>query len=420
MTMFAASLTTAVRVGLETLRANPLRSLLSTLGVIMGVASLVGVLALGDGLESFGRGMIEEEGMQLLVVQARTTRELDGVTVNRESYPTLTSADAASLESALPIGSQVGMLLNGPSTVQGSAGGEPRGVQLTALLPADAFLPPQPLAAGRFFTAEEARAGEPLVVLAHDLAAALAAPAPADSMLGSRVSVGGREMRVVGVLAALDHPAPGGFLAAFVPVDSASAIMLPSTRPRVPQLVVHAPTIEDVDSVKMAMERWAVGRWPDWREEVTIAAPRAERIAQLQDGVLIFKLAMGAFTSISLLVGGIGIMNVLLASVSERTREIGVRRTVGARRSDILVQFLAESVVVSAIGSVVGAAVGLAGAFGVTALMRSQTRMEVYAAFSWQTLAVAALAALAVGLAFGTYPARRAARLSPIDAIRHE
>jgi putative ABC transport system permease protein len=136
--------------------------------------------------------------------------------------------------------------------------------------------------------------------------------------------------------------------------------------------------------------------------------------------MLLFKLLMGAITGISLLVGGIGIMNVLLASVAERTREIGIRKAAGARRRDVLLQFLAESVAITGLGSVVGVLLGLGGAFGVTAIMRARADAPVYAAFSWGTVAVAVLAAVTVGVVFGIYPALRAARLSPIDAIRHE
>src|SRR5688500_10001047 len=152
-----------------------------------------------------------------------------------------------------------------------------------------------------------------------------------------------------------------------------------------------------------------------------VVTTNESRLDQLSRGILVFKLFMGAITGISLLVGGIGIMNVLLASVTERTREIGVRKAMGARRRDILMQFLAESVAISGAGSLLGVALGLSGAFAIVAVIRAQAQ-AVYldATFSWSTVMSAAISAIAIGLTFGTYPARRAARLSPIDAIRHE
>src|SRR5690606_24911352 len=143
-------------------------------------------------------------------------------------------------------------------------------------------------------------------------------------------------------------------------------------------------------------------------------------LAQLEQGMLVFKLAMGAFASISLIVGGIGIMNVLLAAVAERTREIGIRKATGARHRDILIQFLAESVAITSVGSAIGVVVGLTGAMLITWIMRSQTEAMIYAAVTWQTMAVCAFIAVAIGVVFGMVPALRAARLSPIDAIRHE
>ena len=136
--------------------------------------------------------------------------------------------------------------------------------------------------------------------------------------------------------------------------------------------------------------------------------------------MLLFRLLMAAITGISLVVGGIGIMNVLLASVAERTREIGIRKAVGARRRDILLQFLAESVTITGVGSAFGTALGLGAAYAITAVMRAQTQAIIYAATTAQTLAISALMAVLVGVAFGCYPALRAARLAPIDAIHME
>jgi putative ABC transport system permease protein len=190
--------------------------------------------------------------------------------------------------------------------------------------------------------------------------------------------------------------------------------------PQAPHLLVRANRVEDVDLVRTRAEAWLAGRVPHWKTQAKVEYSRGLRLQQAQQGLLIFKIAMGSFAAISLLVGGIGIMNVLLASVLERTREIGIRKAIGARQRDVLLQFLSESVAISIIGALIGAALGLLGAFGAAALMRRVSGAVLYAGFTWSTLLIAAAITITVGLAFGTYPALRAARLSPIDAIRHE
>jgi putative ABC transport system permease protein len=416
---------TAISVGFETLRANPLRTILSTLGVIIGVSALVAVLSVGDGLERSVRTQIEQTtDLQAITVTARTREEIDGQSFPIASPAVVSVGDARNI---MALEGAKSVLLRSVSYAEvRSLTSESRrrmAVVASELVLGDSSR--MKAAAGRLLTEDEAAGSAPVIAVSADLARALADDSTAASLVGDSVSLGGTPALVVGVLEPQTTPtiplasrrrAQADYRVLAPPQFAATT----TTPGQAPMLVAVASSVEQTQPLRQRVEQYYAGRDPAW-ERRYIVSTNATRLEQLSRGILMFKLFMGAITGISLLVGGIGIMNVLLSSVTERTREIGIRKAAGARDRDILRQFLAESVAICSLGSLIGLALGISGAYGITAAIRQfSDAPALYASISWSTVAVAAVAAVVVGLTFGTYPARRAARLSPIDAIRHE
>ena len=415
--MSRQTLPLSVRVGVQTLRANPMRTVLSTLGVVMGAAALVAVLSLGDGAERFARDQIERRGLQTVAITAKTSDAVDGLQVPRSDYPRFTPEDLGDLGAFVAPGTEVLLSVEGTGPL--TIGGKPRAALVVGLAARNTRQMGQRLWRGRLFTPAEVEAGAPVAIISHKLAVDLTGDKPTESAVGRDLDFAGGSVRVI----AIQESVPGERLLTVVaPFGIAERLMVAVPQPRARTLALNAPKVEDVLAVKAQTEAWADRRNPEWRSkgQVTIASQGLDRLVAMNQGILVFKILMGAFTAISLIVGGIGIMNVLLASVAERTKEIGVRKAAGARRRDIVVQFLAESVVISLAGAVIGAVLGIAGAYLVTYIMRTQTTAQVYAAVTWQTLATSMGAAVLVGLVFGMYPALKAANLSPVEAMRYE
>ena len=414
------ALTANIKVGIDALRIHPLRTILSVLGIIIGSASLVATMAVSDGIMAFARGQIQQQtAVQVISIGSRTSDYRKGRWVPITDYPIFTLADVESARRGVDGVAGVTMLLSG------SAPTRFRGVEHqvsltlgTADLPRFAIIE---IAAGRFFSAIEASHNAPVVVVNYALARELAPGRDPLEMVGQEIQVRGRVRRIVGILARskFEEPRNPDF-ALYAPIRSAEALLDPPPSGHfTPTLQLLAPTVESVTAIRDAAIDWLARRYVHWPDRVRVTVG-LERLAQVEQAILLAKLFFGALVGISLLVGGIGIMNVLLASVTERTREIGIRKAVGARGADIQQQFLSESVAIAVVGTAIGLVLGLLLAAGVTAGFRYFVEAPVYPVLSLATVVLAIASSSAVGLIFGTFPARRAANLPVIVAIAHE
>ncbi len=408
----------AAAVGLGALRENPLRTLLSTLGVIIGVAALVAVLSLGDAMQAFVRSEIDRvTDVQSVTIEPRTWRLVDGEWEPVRNPLVLTRTDLSSLKAETPSSRAAVMSRGGSARVSWPRTGKARRASISAVTEDIAITDRRPLAAGRSFTPRESLANAPVVVLSWRLAEELADGRSATSLIGEEVRVGTLPREVIGVFAS--RKGERGYTAR-IPYAGAAVTLGNAAVSGAPSVALKAHSVDAVSTLATEIQDWLAIRFQRWEDRVEIVVAEDE-LAEIARGFFIMKLFLGLLAGISMLVGGIGIMNIMLASVTERTREIGIRKAIGANERDIRVQFLTEAVAISAVGSGLGVVLGLAiaaSAVGVMHLLVDAEGLRVV--ISPWTLVMSATIAVVIGLVFGTYPARRASRLSPIDAIRHE
>lgn len=398
-------------VAVQTLRANPLHILLSTLGLVIGVASLVAILSLGDGLEQYGRNQISTTtSLEAIMVVPKKRDWIDGVSIARDSVATLSLNDANTLAALLSDSADVVMKRRANVAIGIPDDTLRTGAYLDAMQPVASNAVQDRMVAGRFFDDADMASDAPVVVLSSTLATRLAREDTTVSLVGRTITVDTLRAEVIGVMEA------GPAAVVFGPYTT-WAKRVPKAEP--PDLLVRAHQVEHVPVLKKRIEGWMDANVAGGSDAFNIVTNRA-RVAQVQQGVRLFKIIMGLITGIAVLVGGIGVMNVLLIAITERTKEIGIRKATGARRSDIVWQFLAESVVISLTGSLIGLLLGLATVAIAIPIIKQMGEVPFEVAFSWGSLGVIIAVAVAVGVGFGTYPAWRASRLSPVDAIRHE
>ena len=402
--------------GLDAMSVNPLRTALSTIGVVMGIASVIATLALADGLEQYARSQIAAQtDVQSIAVTSRTQQIREGFAFPNGTYPIFGLRDADDLQAFLGAKGEVTMSVAGTAVVS-TPTAPAHAASVTATLANFLLFGMRDVLCGRYFTDVEVAHNAPVVVLSFKLAVELSPDGDPATMVGHDVRVRGRALATVGVMPAYVGETTYQI---FIPLRAA-ATALGIHQSLTPSLFIRAPSMETVDATKESVIEWLATRYRDWDRQVSVVTSLA-RLEQLRAVTIVLKLVLGAFAGIALVVGGVGIMNVLLASVVERTREIGVRKALGARRRDILFQFLAESVAIAGMGTGLGTVIGFALASSVAALVRWQVPgAQLHAAITLPTILTSIVSAASVGLVFGTLPALRAARMSPIDAIRHE
>lgn len=416
-------------LGIKTIWLHKLRSFLTALGVVFGVASVVAMLAIGEGASYEAQEQIRKLGSQNIILQS--VKPPDGQGSNTESRSMIseygiTARDIQQIRQTVP-----GIDIVVPSRfIKENIWNLDRSVdgQVMGVLPIYPQMRNRKMVQGRFFTDIEMDQRVPVCVINQTVAARLF---PLSTPTGKHVRVKGFYYKVIGIIQD-EGQMVGTDAGSGSNTNSQAQMMIPfstlmdqygetffrfrtgsfeAEKVEFHEAVIRVEDVRKVESRAEAVRHLMTSnhKKADWRIIVPV-----ELLKQAERTKRIFSIVLGSIAAISLLVGGIGIMNIMLASVTERTREIGIRRALGARQADIVVQFLIETVLLAGVGGVLGVALGLGIPIAVQKFAGVTTVIKM-----WSPILAFSISVL-TGIAFGIYPARRAARMNPVEALRHE
>jgi putative ABC transport system permease protein len=413
----------SVRIALRALGANKLRATLTMLGIVIGVGAVVGLMSIGRGAQASITSSIQSQGTNLIFVRPGATQQ-GGVRTGQGNAPTLTFEDS---EALAELGRAPAVAAVAPELNQGAqliVSGQNYNTRILGTTPDYEDVRNFHVASGEFISRQHVDARSSVIVLGATVA---------DTLFGDldpvgqsvKLSIGGRtgvNFRVVGVM---ERKGGTGFGnqddLAVVPISTMER-RLSTQRTARGARNVNTINVQAIDQEHTKDAVAQIGeilreRHKTAQDDFTIQSQDdLLQVASQVTGVL--TLLLGAIAGISLVVGGIGIMNIMLVSVTERTREIGIRKAIGARRRDILAQFLTEAIVVSVLGGAIGVALGIGIAQLASGIEMNGQRLQTLVGPDSIVLAFGVSAA--IGLFFGSYPAMRAARLHPIEALRYE
>jgi putative ABC transport system permease protein len=398
-------------VALGALRANKLRSFLTMLGVVIGVGAVIAVVALGRGAQESVNARIASLGTTLLSVFPADIRQ--GGVASGTDRAVMRMSDAEALDSAggdiTAVEPEMGRNL------QVQMGTMNTNTQILGTTPNYLDVRKYQIAAGRMFTEQENKGTRKVVILGPQVMNNLGVTNPSD-IVGQTVKISGMDFQVIGVL--VSKGAGAGFQnpddQALIPVQTAQFRVFGTDRLR--QIGVLASSEDKINDAMAQVQKTLrrVHRLRPGKDDDFQIRIQSDFLNTLGETTQIFTFLLSGIAAVSLLVGGIGIMNIMLVSVTERTREIGVRKALGATRANILLQFLIEAVVLCMMGGVVGIVFGYIGARAMSKFGNFNTSMSL------SSVIIAFFFSAFVGVAFGVWPARRAAKLDPIQALRYE
>ncbi|MBV9324557.1 MAG: ABC transporter permease [Chloroflexi bacterium] len=400
----------AIPSALSALRANKGRSLLTTLGIIIGVAAVIAIVALGEGASASVASQLSGLGTNVLTVMPGSSSS-GGVAAGAGSNTTLKASDATALQGVSGV-SAVSPVVSGSAQV--IAGNQNWSTRVQSVLPAYAQIEDWTVASGTFFTDQDNANSNNVAVIGQTVATNLFPNGP--SPVGQSIRIRNVPFTVIGVLNSKGSTAgPGG--------DQDDTIMIPFQTGEVRlfgatsinQIMVQVADANQMTSVQSSIETLL-------RQRHNLQANAADDFTIRNNNDLITRvssvsstmtLLLGGVAAVSLVVGGIGIMNIMLVSVTERTREVGIRLGIGAQPADVMYQFLVEAVVLAAIGGLAGIVIG-------TGIALALPIVGWTTVVPWNAIVLSFGVSALIGIFFGFYPARRAALLDPIIALRYD